>query len=78
MFCKGRCSFNILVNAIRAGVVDTKFHDLNPSKNMEKRAELIPLKRFARPEEIAETIAFIASDKSSFTTGSIITVSGGE
>ena len=77
-FAKEGAPFNILVNAIRVGVVDTKFHDLNPSKNMEKRAKLIPLKRCAKPEEIAETIAFIVSDKSSFTTGSIITVAGGE
>jgi len=61
-FAKAGAPFNILVNAVRAGVVDTKFHDLNPLKDMEKRAMMIPLKRLARPEEIAETIAFIISD----------------
>ena len=71
-FARAGAPFNVLVNAVRAGVVDTKFHDLNPSKNMEKRVALIPLKRCAGPEEIAETIAFIISEKSSFTTGSVI------
>lgn len=77
-FAKAGAPFNILVNAVRAGVVDTKFHDLNPFKDMKKRTMMVPLKRCARPEEIAETIAFIISEKSSFTTGSIITVAGGE
>ena len=77
-FAKAGAPHNILVNAIRVGVTDTAFHDLNPNKDMKKRIGVIPLKRMATPEEIAETIFFLTSEKSSFTTGSIITVAGGE
>jgi len=77
-FAKAGAPHNILVNAIRAGVTDTKFHSLTPNKDMKKRIQLIPLKRCATPDEIAKTISFIVSNKSTFTTGSIITVAGGE
>ena len=77
-FAKAGAPYNILVNAIRAGVTDTKFHDLNPGKNMRKRIEMIPLKRMATTQEITNTVFFLTSEKSSFTTGSIITVAGGE
>jgi NAD(P)-dependent dehydrogenase (short-subunit alcohol dehydrogenase family) len=47
----------------------------------EKKAGLVsrvPLKRVGRPEEIAQTIAFIASDKASFITGASYLVDGGK
>ena len=77
-FSKAGAPYNVLVNAIRVGVTDTKFHDLNPNKNLENRAGLIPLKRMATTKEIADTIYFLTTDKSSYTTGSIITIAGGE
>ncbi|MHA1372258.1 MAG: SDR family NAD(P)-dependent oxidoreductase [Promethearchaeota archaeon] len=77
-FAKAGAPYNILVNAIRIGVTDTKFHDLNPKKNMDKRINMIPLKRMASPQEISDTVFFLTSDKSTFTTGSIITIAGGE
>lgn len=77
-FAKAGAPYNILVNAVRAGITDTTFHDLNPKKDIKKRIDMIPLKRMATPEEIADTVFFLTSEKSSFTTGSIITVAGGE
>lgn len=77
-FAKAGAPHNILVNAVRAGVVDTGFHDLNHNKDMKKRIDMIPLKRMASPREIAETVFFLTSEKSAFTTGTVITVSGGE
>jgi len=64
---------NVRVNAIRAGITNTnfKFHD-------EKRIYMVPMKRMADPKEIAEAIYFLASDKASYITGSILTVAGGE
>jgi 3-oxoacyl-[acyl-carrier protein] reductase len=68
---------NIRVNAIRAGVTNTPFHD-KVQKNMDERISLIPMKRAAEPEEIAEMAVFISSDKAAYITGQIISVSGGE
>lgn len=69
---------NILINALRVGVTDTKFHALNHAKNMEQRASLIPMKRIAQAEEIAEAIYFLSSEKNTFITGSVVPISGGE
>jgi NAD(P)-dependent dehydrogenase (short-subunit alcohol dehydrogenase family) len=72
------CSkYNILINALRVGVTNTEIHN-NSKKNMEDRINMIPLKRMAEPKEIAEYILFLSSNKSNFTTGSILTVAGGE
>jgi len=77
-FAKEGAKYNILVNALRVGVTDTDIHNSAKSKNMQNRIDMIPLKRMAEPKEIAEYILFLASQKSNFTTGSIITIAGGE
>lgn len=77
-FAKEGAKYNILVNALRLGVVDTDIHDVGVLKDMNKRIDMIPLKRMAKPEEIAEYVLFLASEKSKFTTGSIMTIAGGE
>ena len=77
-FAKEGAKYNILVNALRVGATDTNIHLSSKNKNMSKRIDMIPLKRMAQPEEIAEYILFLSSDKSSFTTGSILTIAGGE
>ncbi len=77
-FAKEGAKYNILVNALRVGVTNTEIHNISKNKNMDNRIKMIPLQRIAEPEEIAEYILFLASPKSSFTTGSIITVAGGE
>lgn len=74
-FAKEAAQYNILVNALRVGVVNTPFHQ---GKNLEKRIEMIPLKKLLEPEEIAEYILFLGSEKNNFSTGSIITIAGGE
>ncbi len=69
---------NVLVNAIRVGVTDTPLHEDLGRDALLERAKLIPLGRPARPSEIADTVLFLASNASSFVSGSILTVSGGE
>jgi NAD(P)-dependent dehydrogenase (short-subunit alcohol dehydrogenase family) len=69
---------NVLVNTLRVGVTDTKFHENNPTKNMASRVGMIPVQRMARSDEIANAIYLYGSDQNTYTTGQVISVSGGE
>ena len=70
---------NILINNLRIGVTNTKIHKkMKKINNLAKRVKLIPINRMARPEEIANYIVFLISEKNSYMTGETITVSGGE
>jgi NAD(P)-dependent dehydrogenase (short-subunit alcohol dehydrogenase family) len=72
--------FGIRVNAVAPGPIETEM--LNRfTGTAEKKAALVagvPMKRVGRPEEIAQTILFLASDKASFITGASIAVDGGK
>jgi len=73
-------AFNVRVNAVAPGPVETEL--LNRfTGSADRKAGLIagvPLKRAGRPEEIADAILFLASDKASFITGQILDVNGGK
>ena len=66
----------IRCNAVAPGVVLTKWVEKN-MPGVQKQAERIPLLRLGKPEDIAATIAFLASADASYITGEVITVSGG-
>ncbi|MCP4909054.1 MAG: SDR family oxidoreductase [bacterium] len=66
----------IRCNAVAPGFVESKFLDANRER-LVSQIEATPLRRFARPEEIAEVVTFLASDAASFMTGEIVNVSGG-
>ena|SRR5579872_1406883 len=66
----------IRCNAVAPGVVLTKWVEKN-MPGVQRQAERIPLSRLGKPEDIAATIAFLASDDASYITGEAITVSGG-
>ena len=71
----------VLVNAIAPGFIKTGFHERvlgRGTKELVRREEMIPLGRSGLPHEVAGTIDFLLSDASSFITGEIITVSGGD
>lgn len=71
-------SRNIRCNAIAPGFVETDMtHYLKDGDGAKKFLEGIPLGRFGRAEEIANTSLFLASDLSSYLTGQVITVDGG-
>ena len=75
---KAGAPFNVLVNTVRAGVTDTPMHERIGRADMSGRADLIPLKRLADPSEVSNAVQFLASDKSSYITGTVLTVAGGE
>jgi len=69
----------ILVNCVAPGWVDTDMAASvthNP-REYAKAVQTIPLRRFARPEEIAMPILFLASDMASYMTGEVVNVNGG-
>ncbi|XP_038209163.1 estradiol 17-beta-dehydrogenase 8-like [Zerene cesonia] len=69
--------FNIRVNVILPGFVNTPIIDTVPEKVKESLLKMSALGRLGEPEEIAEVIMFLSSDKSSFVTGAAIDVTGG-
>lgn len=72
-------SFNIRVNAISPGAIDTPMVD--PLKSNEKTMEAtlmrVPLHRMGKPEEVSNLVLFLASDSSSYMTGSTVVIDGG-
>ncbi len=64
----------VRVNAIRPGVTDTEIHE--PGR-VARITPLLPMKRPAQPDEIAEAILFLLSDAASYVTGAVLNVSGG-
>lgn len=69
--------FNIRVNAVLPGFIDTPMITTVPDNIRNKFIEQCPLKRLGNPNEVAEVIAFLASEKSSYVNGAAIEVTGG-
>ena len=68
----------ILVNAIAPGYVNTELTSQNNSpEQIQLISNNIPLHRLAEPEEIAEMVAFLCSEKNSYMTGQVLVVDGG-
>lgn len=70
-------SRGITVNAIAPGFIDTEMTEVLSDDVKKAMGDQIPLKRFGRTEDIAETAAFLASDKAGYITGQVICVDGG-
>jgi 3-oxoacyl-[acyl-carrier protein] reductase len=68
---------DIRVNAVAPGWVNTDINKNLPKEYVKEETEKIYLKRFAEPQEIANAILFLASEESSFITGSILKIDGG-
>lgn len=67
----------IRVNAVCPGFIQTSIISDMPEKVVRGMEERVPLGRLGRPEEIANTFAFLASDEASYINGAVIEVSGG-
>lgn len=69
--------YGITVNAICPGFIDTPMTRAVPEKIRQKIIERIPMGRIGKPEDVANLVAFLASDEASYITGEVISVSGG-
>lgn len=65
---------NITVNAIAPGFIKT---DMTEELNEKELVNMIPMKRFGNAEEVADLVEFLASPKSSYITGQVISINGG-
>jgi 3-oxoacyl-[acyl-carrier protein] reductase len=67
----------VLVNAIAPAVVATPMNDSTAPGVLAHITSLIPMQRVGRPEEVAELVEFLASERLSFSTGAVYDISGG-
>ena len=70
-------SKNILYNTLRIGVTNTRFHKKIKNKSIKKRIKLIPIKKMASSNDIANYIIFLIHNNN-FITNEIINITGGE
>lgn len=68
----------ITVNAICPGYIATDMTSSMPQEILDSIIRQIPAARMGKPEEIADMVAFLASEKAAFITGSTMTVNGGQ
>jgi len=68
---------NITVNAIACGFIETDMTAVLPQEYKDKMIEMVPVKRFGKPEEVAKVAMFLLSDNARYITGHVISVDGG-
>ena len=71
-------SKNITVNAICPGYIQTEMTGMMRQEVLDSIIRTIPMARMGKPEEIADIVVFLASDKAGFITGATITANGGQ
>lgn len=64
----------VTVNAIAPGFIET---DMTRDLPKEELEQMVPMRRFGKPEEVAALVAFLASDDASYITGEVININGG-
>ncbi|ULT99965.1 hypothetical protein L3Y34_000909 [Caenorhabditis briggsae] len=68
---------NVRVNAVLPGFIRTPMTEAMPPKVLESMVSMVPQRRLGEPEEIANAVLFLASDTSSYVTGTTLEVTGG-
>jgi NAD(P)-dependent dehydrogenase (short-subunit alcohol dehydrogenase family) len=75
-FAREVAPFNIRVNTVSPGVIDTEIHHASPQDRIANLLKTLPMGRMGTPEEVAEMIAWLVSDKASYISGAILPVTG--
>jgi 3-oxoacyl-[acyl-carrier protein] reductase len=68
---------NVRVNAVQPGIIRTALIESMKPEVLEARLSEVPLGRFGEPDEVASVILFLASDLSSYMTGTVLEIAGG-
>jgi 3-oxoacyl-[acyl-carrier protein] reductase len=68
---------NVTVNAVAPGFIETDMTDALPEAVRTEYQNAIPMKRFGSVNDVAEAVAFLASDKAGYITGQVLAVNGG-
>ena len=68
---------NIRVNCVCPGIIDTEMNDDLSFDDIEALCDDVPLGRIGNPEEVADCVAFLVSDKAKYITGSVFDINGG-
>ena len=76
-FGKDLATAGVLVNAVAPAVIATPMLSQMSQEHIDYMVEKIPMGRLGQPEEVAELIAFLASDRMTFSTGATFDISGG-
>ena len=74
---KELASRNVRANAVAPGFIQTAMTDKLTEDVREQMLNAIPLKKFGQPEDVANVVAFLASDASAFVTGQVLSLCGG-
>ena len=74
---KELAKYNIRVNAVAPGLIETDMGNYKKEEERDKIIEEISMKRWGRPEEVARAVRFLASEDSSFMTGTVLNIDGG-
>lgn len=67
----------ITVNCVSPGFIATDFIDDLSVDQLASYKKMVPMRRFGKPEEIAESVLFLASDRAAYITGAVLEISGG-
>ncbi len=77
VLAKELAPYGIQVNAVAPGFVETEMITAVPEEKLKEYLDVIPMKRFAKAEEIAETVSLLADGSLSYITGQVIVMDGG-
>lgn len=74
---RSEAPFNIRVNAVNPGFIETETYRQYRDEHKEAWARMIPLGRLGSPDDVAEAVSFLASDRARYVTGAVLHVHGG-